>query len=167
MTYPISFRASFWHCFLFLKLPVPIFFMISGALLLGKQDSYRIAYGKRARIFLDILVFSIISFVLPIMGSTVFLFDTIRSMINNPIITPYWYLYSYLGIMLMLPFCKKMVQALNKRDYIILLSLLFISRPFLSFFYHTLACCPRFQTFFKKSFFRGNILFLIRIFYYE
>ena len=150
------------------KTAVPIFFMISGALLLGKRDTYRIAYGKRAfRIFLDILVFSIISFCITNHGFNGFSFDTIRSMINNPIITPYWYLYSYLGIMLMLPFLQKMVQALNKRDYIILLSLLFISRPFLSFLSY-LGLLPAISDFFfKKSFFRGNILFLIRIFYYE
>ena len=143
------------------KTAVPIFFMISGALLLGKRDTYRIAYGKRAfRIFLDILVFSIISFCITNHGFNGFSFDTIRSMINNPIITPYWYLYSYLGIMLMLPFLQKMVQALNKRDYIILLSLLFISRPFLSFLSY-LGLLPAISDFFSRNLFSGEIFYFL------
>lgn len=143
------------------KTAVPIFFMLSGALLLGKQDTYRIAYGKRAlRIFLDILIFSFVAFCVSNQGLNAFSFNTIQSMIGKPIITPYWYLYSYLAIMLMLPFLQKMVQAFKQKDFLILLGVLFFLKvciPFLTCF----ELFPTISTFFTRNLFSGEIFYFI------
>lgn len=103
------------------KIAVPIFFMISGALLLGKEEPIIDMYKKRIlRIIVTILLFSFIQYIY-LIKDDILSFSIIRflkDIYQNPIIVPYWYLYSYLSFLLILPFLRKMVKNMEKSEYI-------------------------------------------------
>lgn len=105
------------------KIAVPIFFMISGALLLGRDESIRDLYKKRiSRIVFILVIFSLMQYVYIIRDDihTFSIIAFLKSIYSNPIIIPYWYLYSYLSFLVILPFLRKMVQKMNQTDFIYL-----------------------------------------------
>ena len=101
------------------KIAVPIFFMITGALLLKKEEPLRMLFVKHVLIFSLILqVVSLIYYIVLCDGWSVG--DFIRRVYSRNITTGLWYLYSYLGILLILPFLRKLVMVLGEQDYIYL-----------------------------------------------
>lgn len=109
------------------KVAVPIFFMISGALLLGKDESLRDLYKNRILKFTGILI--VVSLLYQIYYNWYYN-DLELNTLNNLFKTIYtrsataalWYLYSYIGMLAMLPLLRKMVRAMEKKDYIYLAS---------------------------------------------
>lgn len=141
------------------KTAVPIFFMISGALLLGKRDSYKTAYGKRAfRIAADIIVFSVATTLVFNKTFSVLDLEFFTSLINEPYITPFWYLYSYFALMLMLPFLQKLVSAMSKKDFAVLLAILFFFQSIMSFISY-LEILPSPSNFLMRNLFSGEMLY--------
>lgn len=98
---------------------VPMFLMISGSLLLTKKESWKNVYGKRIpRITGALIIFSVTRyFYLCIAenhnGSVG---DFFHRFYTQEIFLPYWFLYEYLGILLLLPFLKKMVQNMTEQE---------------------------------------------------
>lgn len=113
------------------KVAVPLFFMITGALLLPRQESISILLRKRAlRVLLVILLFHVIQ-------SAWYLYDGgvngigIRSFLGDcywgSCIHGYvlgsvgagavWFLYAYLGLILMLPFLRSMVAGMTSMHF--------------------------------------------------
>lgn len=143
------------------KTGVPIFLMISGALLLGKRDSYRVAYGKRAfRMVVDIVVFSLLTKCLIEENLSAFSLEFLRSLINEPCIVAYWYLYTYLSLMLMLPFFQRMVAGMSKKDFGVLLGVLFLFKQILPFL-SVLEIPVSTSSFFNTNFFSGAIFYFL------
>lgn len=141
------------------KTAVPIFFMISGALLLGKKDSYKTAYGKRAfRIAADIVIFSVATTLIYNRNFSVLDLEFFTSLINKPYITPFWYLYSYFALMLMLPFLQRLVSAMSKKDFAVLLTVLFFFQSVMSFMAY-LEILPSTSNYFMHNLFSGEILY--------
>lgn len=102
------------------KISVPIFFMISGALLIGRQESIKELYKKRiSRIIMVIFLFSFIQYIYLNRDSipSVNLLNFLKIIYQSPIIVPYWYLYSYLSFLILLPFLRKMVKNMDKNDF--------------------------------------------------
>ena len=110
------------------RVNVPIFFMISGAMLFkDKQESYRYIFKHR---ILRIAV------VLPILISGLAVIGSFRGYIDNCSIETcfrltlegayqvggrtYWYLYSYIGVLLMLPLYRKIAKNMTKQDFLAL-----------------------------------------------
>lgn len=105
---------------------VPLFWMVSGALLLPKRESWRNVYGKRIPRFAGVLIlFSVIRY---------FYLCTVEEwdghvgeffwrFYTQKIFLPYWFLYEYLGILLVLPFLRKMMQNLTEQEERILFAL--------------------------------------------
>lgn len=107
------------------KIAVPIFFMISGFLLLGKQESLKTLYKKRVLRFVVILI--AISFVYRIYyqytGWMEFGFlDTLKSIYQDPTPLPLWYLYRYLGFLVMLPLLRKLAVSMSVKDYLYMIA---------------------------------------------
>ena len=103
------------------KIAVPLFIMISGALLLGKEESYKKLYKKRVlKTVLVILVFSFVYYIDKIrMNGEAFSLETFwQGILHEPITNAYWYLYMYLGLIIMLPILRKLVKNMNINDYI-------------------------------------------------
>lgn len=109
------------------KPAVPLFLMCSGAVLLGKNESYKKVFLRVGKITLVTLLFSVISIRLIPDRHLAFHPDSIGSFFKNimeiNITNAYWYLYLYIGILLMLPICRRLVSALNKNDFIYMIIL--------------------------------------------
>lgn len=126
-------ESPFYWIYLFIsilcKIAVPIFYMISGALLLNIDETLKVLYKKRVLKFLaTILFFSFIQYIyVTVKNHTSFsLLSFLGIVYSKNIAVAYWYLYSYLGLLVMLPFLRKMTRALNKNDYLYLIICQFV-----------------------------------------
>lgn len=118
------------------RINVPLFLMISGTLLLERVESYKTLLSKRAsRFALVILIFelgiylelAVISFSTSgqwDISITKFITGMLRGSLEGT--HSYWYLYAYLGLVLMLPFLRKICIKLSKQDFILLLTIHFV-----------------------------------------
>ncbi len=108
---------------------VPLFLMISGALLLGREEDPLTFYKKRfSRIILPFLFWS---FLYAFFSSwqnnqAVHIGKLINSILWGPSYYHLWYLYMLMGIYLIAPFIQVLVKNLSKRHLEILLVLWFI-----------------------------------------
>lgn len=119
--FPLYLAVPFW-----VKTAVPIFFMISGALLLGRDESISDIFRKRISRFVQIiLVFSLINYIwfyaLPEHHVSVRRFLTITYAGNMA--TAYYFLYIYIAFLLMLPLWRVMVRHMTEKLFLYLISL--------------------------------------------
>lgn len=106
------FGIVFFYC---CKIAVPLFVMISGALLLGKSDSYRKIGQRLFRIAVALLVTSA-AFYLAFFENRS-LADYLSRFWHNGISTYFWYLYMYIGLLVTLPLLQKLCSKLVRSDY--------------------------------------------------
>ena len=92
----------------FCKCGPPLFFMVSGALILHKKESFRRIFRHRILRILIVMVILSILIVALIPDSDSFL-KTFFSGLN-------WYLYAYIGYLLMLPFLRILVNHMTRKD---------------------------------------------------
>lgn len=112
------------------KTAVPLFFMISGALLLSKQDSIGELYKKRViKYILIIFLFSLLIYFYDNMDgylsgqfSFSFLFF-MKTVITSEVTGSYWFLYTYVALLIMLPFLQNMVYNLPNKYFVYLIVL--------------------------------------------
>ena len=133
---------------LFSRIGVPLFFMISGALLLKKEESYKVILTKRVfRYIIVLLVFSFVQYVflggdpnsntysgwkdksLEIIshnGLISYFVTFFKSIWSKPIIAQYWFLYSYIDFLLLLPLLRRISKNSDSNliRYIVLGSLI-------------------------------------------
>ncbi len=113
------------------KVAVPVFVMVSGAVLLGREDSYRKCFGRFGRIVGALLVFSYLYFVhgawvhYGLWPRALRLDIFLQKVWALEIADSFWYLYYYAGLMLALPLLQRLSCAMKGRDawYLIGLSL--------------------------------------------
>lgn len=122
--YAVSFLFS-----MVCKGAVPLFFMVSGALLLGKNESGKDLFKKRIlRIILVIVLFSFLYYLkLVLKGERPFApFSFLLSLPSDLVYLPYWFLYSYLGVLTILPILRPLAQNMSKNTfwYLIILQIL-------------------------------------------
>ena len=105
---------------IFDKIAVPLFFMASGALLLGREESWRTILKHRVRRFaLILLVASAITYVYYYSDSSTFSFtDFLTRLYTDSVRTPFWYLYAYIALLLSLPFLRKLARCMREQDYL-------------------------------------------------
>ncbi len=115
MYFPLMFNA------ILIKIAVPLFFMASGALLLGKEESYGDLLRKRFLRFLVVLVVaSLISYLYTCLrqGSQTLSAAYFWTMLyTHNLAGSYWYLYAYLAYILMLPLLRKLAKAMTAQEY--------------------------------------------------
>lgn len=108
------------------KINVPVFYMITGSLLLSRDRDYKDIFGRIFKMFAILLGFSIVShfcykgeFYIP---------GFIRNFASATVdgAGPYWYLYAYLGILLILPFLRSIAVRMNTIDVFYLIGVRFI-----------------------------------------
>lgn len=106
---------------IFCKVAVPLFFAISGALLLSKkEESLHVLWTKRvARIVLALAVFSFVHYVLEVIlwnqNFNISLF--IGNLFFSSWHYSYWYLYAYIAFLITLPFLRNMVANLEDKYF--------------------------------------------------
>jgi len=119
-----------FHCIQFAlsKVAVPIFIMITAALLINKKIDFKYITEKIFKIIIILISLSfLVYFGKYIFGTGSFnVFDFTQKFFTSSIISPYWYLYMLVGLYLMIPILNKMLKKLNIKDlrYIVLLSLI-------------------------------------------
>ncbi len=109
--------------FYFCKVAVPMFIMATGALLLERNENY-LKHAKRLwRIFIVLVIFSIFYYVLNngLHNTLKEIKTAIRTIIQKPSTNALWYMYIYIGIIIVLPFLQKMASILNEKDVIVLI----------------------------------------------
>ncbi len=121
------------------KVAVPVFLMISGVTLLSKEESYKALFQKRILkyIFIILLFGTLQYFRYLRTGKVAFTFNAwFTSVFTNPVLDIYWFLYAYLGFLLLLPILRKAARSMQEKDYFYLYVLHIISctLPFIGFF---------------------------------
>lgn len=125
--FSVSQQSKLYWVYMFLsiacKVAAPIFYMISGALLLGKNESLKSLYVNRVLKWILVLILS--SAVYRVYDCyyygadasiTQFLLDVYQAYISRAL----WYLYSYIAILVMLPLLRRLAQSMHQREYIYL-----------------------------------------------
>lgn len=99
------------------RINVPLFIMISGSLLLSKEVSISSLFKKRVfRIGTVILIFNTISYFLQ-KEPPHSLLDWFIRMVSCGIEGSYWFLYEYLGMLIMLPFFKPIANNFKRNEF--------------------------------------------------
>ena len=120
------------------KIAVPLFFMISGAMLIPKEESLCQLFRKRiAKYGIVLVTASLISYLYCIRFRFA-AFDWknfYHTMITDQWATAYWFLYAYLAYLFMLPLIRKFAKSLSDRDFGYLFAMVFVihSLPVLDF----------------------------------
>lgn len=102
--------------FFFCKTAVPMFLMVSGACLLGRDETIGKTLKRTGRMLLVLMVMSAIYNMLR--QEPLELIEFLEEVFVNPVTNSYWYIYLYIGILLLLPILRKL--KLEKKDYIYL-----------------------------------------------
>ena len=122
---------------MFTRINVPIFFMISGALLLSKDINYKDLFLKRIfRIIGALFCASLVMYLVSI-RKNIFSFDIVvflRKLLSGGHAVEYWYLYAYLGFLVTLPFMRRIAKQFSHADFIILLIVHFVFSTFMPLF---------------------------------
>jgi surface polysaccharide O-acyltransferase-like enzyme len=122
--------VSYWvYIFLcvFCKFSVPLFFMISGALLLGEKyrnESIKRVYTHRVRrMVMTLIVFSFVFYIRNILETdTEFnLLQFFKTLYIADWNFSYWFLYAYLAFLIGLPILRKMVEKMEDIDFVYLM----------------------------------------------
>lgn len=113
------------------KIAVPLFIMVSGACLLPRQDTYKRAFGRFFRVLAVLVLFSYAYYLVNLWET----FWTWQKAFDIPgflisiwgerITDSFWYLYFYLGLMVMLPILQRLTSAMKKRDLVYLMTISF------------------------------------------
>ena len=143
--YQVTPKSLAWYVtvgtFYVTKVAVPGFFMIAGYNLLHREDDWKRSLKRAFRIFMALIIFSVLYFAWKLFrGSMVldapagmsYFFACIKTMVamivTGPITDAYWYLYTYLGLMLVLPLLQRLVSRMKDEDYkaFLLLAVIFV-----------------------------------------
>lgn len=136
---------SWWLCNAinsFARTGVPIFFMISGYLLLTNEktlDFVNFYKCRLSRIILPFLVWDLIYYIVNKItaGESVLSTDFLAELINDGSKYHLWFVYMLLGIYLFLPFIKRILDSCNLKQCLWLLILIMFPttiRPFINTF---------------------------------
>lgn len=120
-----SCALNIWVCefyYALISAGVPMFFMLSGALLLGKLEPWLEFYKKRLKriiipfVIWSVVVYSLSAFVQPHRDIVFYLKDFFTLLCTKGVNAAYWFVYMLLGFYLITPLCRRLVQKLS-RDY--------------------------------------------------
>ena len=111
------------------KIAVPCFFMISGALLLGKDEPISIIWKKRIPKFFSILfIASVFHYFLESNPSDLSVIGFLRQFYSSNILYNLWFLYAYICFLMMLPFLRAIVEKMTENMLIYLFALAIVFR---------------------------------------
>lgn len=119
-------EAGFLLVSIITRINVPLFAMISGALLLGREESYSVIWKKRMKNMLLVTVGCSTLLYLAFgllrdreLSLDTFLYGLLAGNLKD--FDSYWFLYAYIGFLLFLPFYRHIAQRMTKGDFCLLL----------------------------------------------
>ena len=110
----------------FTRINVPLFFMISGALLLSKEVELSKGLGKKILRFATLIVVANTFMYLLKFPASFSLKALVQGIFTNTCEGSYWYLYAHLAFLLLLPYLRRMVRDFTRKDFIYFLSVHFV-----------------------------------------
>ena len=121
-----------------IKTGVPTMFMISGALLIPKEESFSILIKKRILRYIAVLfVFSLISYLYSVFKTSGSLnwWIFFTNLYSYEQVYSYWFLYQYLAYLISLPFLRKMAKSMSLYDfrYLFIIWLILKNADFISY----------------------------------
>lgn len=129
--FTIATESVFFPVYLFCavacKVAVPVFLMISGALLLKKEEPVPVIIKKRFVKFLVILLLTALIIHLYFLNWNLAKFSLrtfLKQVYSIHITSSLWYLYAYLAYILTLPFLRRLAGAMQPKDYLYLTGLM-------------------------------------------
>ena len=148
---------------------VPIFFMISGSLLIPKEESLKDLYLKRVlRMVIVLAVFSVIQYAFNVIVnkeefSIQFFF---KNTLTDNIIPAYWYLYAYIAYLICLPFLRKLAKNMSNGEFKYLFILFLIIEGVFSLVLYVLYQ-GGYNSFFVIPFFNRIVIYPLLGYYME
>jgi len=125
------------------RVSVPIFFMISGSLILDKDYDF-IKYKDRLIKFIKILIFWSLIYILWdkfYMNKDINIINSIISIIFTPSKAHLWFMYAIIGVYFVIPFVRILVKNMNEKEenlfiklYIFFTGFIYIFRLIISIF---------------------------------
>lgn len=120
-----------WGGYLFIsvfcKFSVPLFFAISGALLIHKTETLRVLFQKRVlRIAAGLLIFSFLYYLEGVLSDPnrgFSLREFLSTLAASDWNYSYWYLYAFLAFLISLPFLRALCQNLESKYYLYMIFL--------------------------------------------
>lgn len=107
-------------CSVLCTMGVPLFFMVSGALLTDKDESIGTLYRKRVlRMAVVLVLFSFLQYLFSVFvqGKPFDLAQFFKTVYTDQIIPPYWFLYAYLALLMALPPLRRMARGMSGVEY--------------------------------------------------
>lgn len=101
------------------KFVIPLFLMVTGAAMLGREEPYG-KFAKRAgRIALALILASLFYYGVQCLSthSPFVLRDFIRTVYQSQWSNSFWYLYAYIGLLMMMPLLQRLTPALGRQEY--------------------------------------------------
>lgn len=108
---------------------VPLFIMLSGALILGKQEDTRLFFKKRFSRLLFPFIFWVTVYInwrIFYMGHVLPVDKMIIEIFTGPVYYHLWYLYMVMGLYIITPVLRKLLQVIEGRELLYLFILWFI-----------------------------------------
>ena len=109
------------------KIAVPLFFLVSGGLLLDREEPIRTLLKKRVlRVAAALGIFSVALYLFHVAWGYVpspGAWDFLKGLWKGNLCAPYWYLYTYLGLLLLLPLLRPMVRNMPDWAFVYLTAL--------------------------------------------
>ncbi|QIK69206.1 acyltransferase family protein [Erysipelothrix sp. HDW6C] len=106
------------------KVAVGIFFAVSGALLIPKIESFSVVYRQRVLKILTVLVLASLFYYCfqlyeyqSLRDFSLFYF--FRTIISEPFRVPLWFLYTFAGLLICLPFIRVLCQSMSRKEHLI------------------------------------------------
>lgn len=118
---------SYWICLLatlLCRMAVPLYYMVTGALMLKRDPEPTVKWLKHiGRFALILVVFSLVYYLHLIIptGTPFDLKAMILMMYDGAMSDHLWFLYSYIGLLVALPFLQAMVRSLDNKYFYILI----------------------------------------------
>lgn len=125
----------------FTVINVPLFFMVSGSLLLDKEETFLEIFKHRImRFIMVIVIFTFAMFFLVKIKSMyveeteiIALKDIVFDIFSGEVtyLHVFWFMYAYIGFLVMLPFLRLIAKGLDKEKFCILIGVAFIYHTFI------------------------------------
>ena len=124
------------------KIAVPLFWMVSGALLIDREESLSELFRKRfLRIASVLIVFSFLYYLYSAKGNPDFSFSPVyfaKLLYSADMAPAFWFLYSYLGMLILLPLLRKLAKNLSNTEFLYFFTAMLILRGLLPVLEYTL-----------------------------
>lgn len=107
---------------IFCLFSVPLYFMISGALLLEREESIRKVLKRIVRFIIVLFFISVVYYLVDVItGRIAFSFLGFwKQIYTSQVSTHLWFLYAYIVFLLCIPFLRAIVRNLDEKYYIYL-----------------------------------------------